>query len=203
MKKKLKISALFFVLISIFGCSWNNHVPNLSKEKLLLHHLQTWQQFNADGIVEANYQNFVFRKNINLRKDNENIAITIFDAGIFGMSPQPFLSLKIDSVLTVKTQTEPEKIFELENFPGLDLIQNPLAIMRYKQEIIQNNELLLSNNTRLKFSKQMQIEEINMPSTTNNIKFYYQTDLSRIEIFTDSNLLAKIEIDKISYNNKN
>ncbi len=199
--KKLKNSFILFFILFVFGCSFNKSVDDSQKEKLLLQNLQKWQSFKADGIIEANYKSFVFRKNIHLDKASSNIKITIFDSGIFGMKPEPFISVKIDSLISIKTQTEPEKIYNINEFPGLNFILNPTSFIQYKNEIITNKKLQLSKGIKITFSEMMQLKKIFIPNNSWEVKFFYQDDLSSIELYEKNELLAKIEIDKIERKN--
>ncbi|MCF7793480.1 MAG: hypothetical protein K9N09_06995 [Candidatus Cloacimonetes bacterium] len=200
--KKLKNSLFLFFVLFVLGCSFNKSIDHPQKEKLLIQNLQKWQNFKADGIIEANYKNFVFRKNIHIDKAHSNMKITVFDSGIFGLKPEPFISLEIDSLISIKSQSEPEKNYQIADFPGLNFILDSNSLIQYKNEIITNEKLQLSNGTKITFSEIMQLKKINIPSNSWEIDFFYHEDLSSIEVYEKNQLLAKIEIDRIRREDK-
>lgn len=196
--KKLIFS---FFLISFFlysGCSWNKAVVQETKEDLLIQHLQKWQNFRAEGIIEANYRSLVFRKNIYLQKSQDKIEVVIFDSGIFGLKPEPFASVTIDTLISVSLPGDTRQIYRPEEFPELKYILDTNLLLQFKNEILKNNELQLSKAIDLRFSRQMQIEKITSEDNARNIRFFYQDDLSTIEVYEKNQLLLKIEIDKMS-----
>jgi hypothetical protein len=195
---KLSISVLIIFIIS--GCAVSTHLPTSQKEQLLQQHLQNWNAFRADGIVTLNYQNFAFRKNINIQKSANQIKITIYDSGIFGMKPQPFLKVKIDSLIQIEsiTSDQPE-IIPSNKVPAIEYLLNPFQLLKSKKDILQKQFLILNEQTRITFSDDMEISIIEGSDKNFIISFVYENDLSEIEVIKDNEELVKIEIDKITY----
>jgi hypothetical protein len=200
---KLKKAKLFLIISTfLVGCAILPEVDKQEKEKLLLEHLQSWETIRIDGIIEANYKSFAFRKNIAIRKNKEILKTDIYDTGLFGMNPEPFLSVNIDSLIWIKfqAQTEPT-IYKIEQFPEFELLLDPLKLVKYTDKIISNNELLLSNVLYIKFSDKMQIIQINHVVYPQSIKFEYQDELVEITFYIENKEIANIQIDKITYKN--
>lgn len=190
------ILILLFLLIQ--SCSINKKV--IDQYSLLQEHLYKWQAFNANGIIELNYQSFAFRKNINLKKDSESWQITIFDKGIFGMKPTPFLAVKIDSVITINSalENEPQVIsFNFDNQSGY--LKNPTLLLNHSNEIIKKRKILLDPDLEIRFNPSLQIEMINHLQTEISLQFFYDPELIGMQLWQSQNLLANIEIDNIRY----
>ena len=196
----LRNSFSLFLILLLAGCATTAKLDLTDKEKLLLEHLESWNEFQADGIVTVNYENFVFRKNINIKKHADLFKITVFDSGIFGMKPEPFLTVKVDSLIQIKMQSvaEPE-IFALDRFPGLQFFLKPLQLLKFKNQIIRNNIFNFDENTIIRFSEGMKIKSIEQLSKEFSVEFSYETDLTGIEVWKNKVELIKIEIDKITH----
>jgi hypothetical protein len=196
---KISLSLLFIFLIA--GCATFSKFNNSEKEQLLIEHLESWQEFQADGIISVNYQNFVFRKNINIKKTVGSMKLTIYDSGIFGMKPEPFLTARIDSLVKINSMdSEKTAIFKLDQFPGITFLRNPMQILEFKNQIISNASFNPSDSTFIYFSQDMKITNIKQNSKAINIDFLYETDLTGIHVWQDETDLIKIEIDKITRN---
>ena len=194
-----RISFSIVILILIAGCSTIAKPDYSVKEKLLIEHLQSWNEFQADGIIIANYNNFAFRKNIHIKKKNEYMKITVFDSGIFGMKPEPFTTITIDSLITIKTQADVNPaIYKINEFPGIEYLLNPAKLIQYSNKIVLNNQLLLTDTVQITFSEKMQIIQIDDLISLKRIKLEYQNELRSIQILQNNEQLAKIEIDKIT-----
>lgn len=199
---KFKKAKLLLLFIFLAGCATFPKVDKQEKEKLLLEHLQSWETIRIDGIIEAYYKSFAFRKNITIRKNKEITKINIYDSGLFGMKPAPFLTVNIDSLIWIRSQSETEPtIIKIEQSPEFELLLDPSKLVKYTNEIISNNELLLSNVLYIKFSDKMQIIQINHIAYPQNIKFKYQDELVEIIFYMEDKEIANIQIDKITYKN--
>ncbi len=196
-KANLLFSTVFIILA---GCATFPKVDKQEKEKLLLEHLQSWETIHIDGIIEANYKSFAFRKNIAIRKNKELLKTDIYDTGLFGMKPEPFLSVNIDSLIWIRfqAQTEPTT-YKIEQFSEFELLLDPLKLIKYSSEIISNNQLLLSNVMYIEFSDKMQIIQIDHVVYPQSIKFEYQDELVEIIFYMEDKEIANIQIDKITY----
>ena len=156
-----KFFLLFILLLFVTSCAFLLKPAEKDKEKLLITHLKFWENIRIDGIIEANYKSFVFRKNITIKKNSSAFRIDIYDSGIFGMQPTPFISVYYDSVLTIRTPDQQLNQMIYEDNEEIDQILFHLSdLFVLRDEIISNNSLLLSNVLFIKFSDKMQIQQI-------------------------------------------
>jgi len=195
---KISFSALIVLLIA--GCATISKSDFAHKEILLIEHLENWTEFQADGIVTINYKNFELRKSINIKKISDFYKITVYDSGVFGMKPEPFITVKIDSLIQIKTQADEKPItHKITEFPGIEYLLNPTELIKYSSEIILKGQLLLSNTVHIAFSEKMQIARIDNLTSPQSLIFEYQDQLRSIQFLQNNEQLAKIEIDKITY----
>lgn len=196
-----KFFLLSILLLFVTSCAFLLKPAEKDKEKLLYTHLKFWENIRIDGIIEANYKNFVFRKNITIKKNNSAFRIDIYDSGIFGMQPTPFISAYYDSVLTIRTPDQQINQMIYENNEEIDQILFQLSdLFVLKDEIISNNSLLLSNVLFIKFSDKMQIKQINDVRYPFKLEFEYQNILLQtIQVFKEKEEMVNIQIDKITH----
>jgi len=200
----MKLNKFFLLLILFFfvtSCSFLPKPAEYNKEKLLYEHLKFWENIRIDGIIEANYKSFVFRKNITIKKNSSAFRIDIYDSGIFGMQPTPFISAYYDSVLTIRTPDQQINHIIYENNEEINQILFQLSdLFIFKNEIISNNSLLLSNVLYIKFSDKMQIQQIDDVRSIFNLEFEYQDILLQsIQVFKEKKEMVNIQIDKITH----
>jgi len=157
---------LLSILTLISGCAIFRPV-DADKEELLISHLNSWKDFEIDGIVELNYRQLRFRKNILLKMSRDLLDVMIYDGGFFGLRPKPFATFKIDTSLVIDA---PDNITELideqidtdisinDFHKGLDLLH------RNRNKIIRTGSYDF-DSTRLKFNDRMQINKIEISKT--------------------------------------
>jgi len=61
----MKLNKFFLLIILLFfvtNCAFLLKPVEEDKEKLLITHLKFWENIRIDGIIEANYKNFVLGK---------------------------------------------------------------------------------------------------------------------------------------------
>lgn len=195
-----KLFSLFIPFLLLVSCAT---IPNFYEQELMLqNNLTKWEEFKLNGIVELNYKQFAFRKNIYINKKQQNIDLKVFDGGIFGMAPKPFLTAKMDSILWVSQQGGELKPFQIPIFPGIEFLQNPNLLLSYKDDIIKNGEILIDNKTFIQFSKNMVITNIENIDYSYKLSLKYNPELSQIIITENKKVLLKIDVDKISYKRK-
>ena len=137
MKFKKANLILFIIFIVLAGCATFQKANRQKKENLLLEHLQSWEAIRIDGIIEVNYKNFVFRKNITIRKNKDILEVDIYDAGIFGMHPTPFISAFFDSVLVLEMPEQSEQVVIFpKDLPDISTLLYPLKLYEQKEQII-------------------------------------------------------------------
>ncbi len=195
-----KFFLLFILLLFVTNCAFLPKPAEDDKEKLLDIHLKFWENIRIDGIIEANYKSFVFRKNITIKKNNSAFRIDIYDSGIFGMHPTPFISAYYDSVLTIRTPDQQINQINLKNKEEFDLsILFELSdLFAIKDEIIKQQKLNYKEAI-ITFSEDMKISEISSNTNYNKIVFYYLHNLDSIAIHKDESEIINIQIDKITH----
>jgi len=195
-----KFFLLFILLIFITNCAFLPRPTESDKEKLLDMHLKFWENIRIDGIIEANYKSFVFRKNIAIKKNNSAFRIDIYDSGIFGMQPTPFISAYYDSVLTIRTPDQQITQINRENKKEFDLsvLFELSDLFAIKDEIIKRQKLNYKD-VIITFSEDMKISEISSNTNNNKIIFNYLHNLDSIAIHKDEKEIINIQIDKITH----
>jgi len=205
MKHRLKNNFLLYILIlTLSSCVLIPQPGRAAKEKLLIEHLQGWNEFQLEGIVEANYNSFSFRKNIMIRKNNDAFRLDVFDSGFMGLNPTPFLSIYMDSTLVIRPPFSKEVLSAEEaGFKELDsttFLFNLNDIINNKQIII-SQQILEFPEYKIHFTDKMQIDKIIMKHKPLEILFSYINELNQISILNDDKQVANIQIDKIEYKN--
>ena len=200
--KLIKFSLLFIILL-LTSCAFLLKSAEIDKEKLLYEHLQFWENIRIDGIIEANYKSYVFRKNITIKKNSSALRIDIYDSGIFGMQPTPFISAYYDSVLTIRTPDQQINLLNYGNKEEFDLsILFELAdLFTNKDEIIKHQKLNYKDAIII-FSADMKISEIRNNANSSKITFIYLQDLDSIVFQKEEKRIINIQIDKITHPNE-
>ena len=200
--KLIKFSLLFIILL-LTSCALLLKSAEIDKEKLLYEHLQFWENIRIDGIIEANYKSFVFRKNITIKKNSSAFRIDIYDSGIFGMQPTPFISAYYDSVLTIRTPDQQISQLNQGNKEEFDLsILFKLSDMfAMKDEIIKHQKLNYKDAIII-FSDDMKISEIRNNTNLTTISFNFLQDLDTITFHKEEKEIINIQIDKITHPNE-
>jgi len=201
-KSFLLFSPLFLLL---FGCAIIQKPDFAQKEKLLSTHLKEWKNIQIEGIIELNYRGFSFRKNIVIKKTGDLGRIDIFDSGVFGLKPNPFISAYFDSTLFVRLPEQPK--FVGINNSSLERELPNLSFIRIFDELVSNKKkILIEKEYRNKdfifyFSDEMKLKKIELTRENFYVLFDYLKELSKISIFKNSKEIANIQIDKITYKN--
>ena len=194
-----------FLSLLLFGCATIQKPDFTQKEKQLLAHLKKWENIQIDGIIELNYHSFSFRKNIVIKKKGNIGRIDIFDSGVLGLKPNPFMSAYFDSTLYVRF-AEQTKFVELDksilkkDLPDLSFIKIFNELISNKNKIISEKEYR-KNDFVFYFSDGMKLEKIELSPENFYVLFDYSKELSKISIFKNSKEIANIQIDKITYKN--
>ena len=201
-KSFLLFSPLFLLL---FGCATIQKIGFSQREKLLSAHLKEWENIQINGIIELNYRSFSFRKNIIIKKMGDRGRIDIFDSGVFGLKPNPFISAYFDSTLFVRLPEQPK--FVGINNSSLERELPNLSFIRIFDELVSNKKkILIEKEYRNKdfifcFSDEMKLKKIELTRENFYVLFDYLKELSKISIFKNSKEIANIQIDKITYKN--
>lgn len=205
MKNLLKNKLFFvFIIFSLSGCVLITRPKKETKERLLFEHLQSWNEFQIEGIIEANYQGFALRKNVMIRKKNDIFRIDVYDSGFMGMKPTPFLSIYIDSVMIVRPPFSDEVITAAEaGMTDFDssLFSFDTNLLFQEKDTIISRLVIEYPEYQIYFSDKMQIEKIVTLKNPISIVFNYIDGLDQISVLQNEKQLANIQIDKIEHKN--
>ncbi|MBC8384412.1 MAG: hypothetical protein H8E57_02710 [Candidatus Cloacimonetes bacterium] len=196
------LSLLLFVSI---GCASLSKLEHSTKEKLLTNHLKSWKHLRIDGIVEFNYKSFSFRKNITIRKNEQALRFDIYDAGIMGLHPTPFITAYLDTNFVVRFphQTKPvdfSKLDPKQEIPDFSFLHNIENLLESRKEIIENR-IVEKENFNILFSKKMQIEKVDFVRDSMLVVFDYDLDskLTKMSFADKKKTIAEIQVDKIDF----
>ncbi len=199
----MKLNKFFLLLTLLFfvtSCSILLKPSENDKEKLLFEHLQFWENIRINGIIEANYKSFVFRKDITIKKNNSTFRIDIYDSGIFGMQPAPFITVYYDSVLTIRTPDQQIKQLSYEDKErfNLSILFELSNLLTNKDEIIKHQKLDYKDVIII-FSDDMKISEIRNNTNSTALSFNYLQDLDSVTFQKEEREIINIQIDKITH----
>ncbi len=197
-----KVALAILIALILAGCATSQ--KPIEAEEALVQHAKMWEQFRIDGIIEMNYRQFVFRKNIVIRKSGERFRIDIFDTGIFGASPTPFLTIYREDEILVR-DSDGTRIAD----PATDsLYISWVGQLSMLSDVIQSNyhEILYNwefekNNFRYKFHWNYLLESITSLDGNNRLEFDYTKNdqLERIRYRENGAVVIDIMIDKIDF----
>lgn len=163
--------------------------------------LNKWENFRIDGIIEMNYQDYSLRKNVAFRKLGDIVRIDIFDTGLMGLHPTPYISIYLDSLLTMRLPEENDPVI-------LQRIQlekdHPLLKAFFSIPELSDDAagILKSRETRrynciIEFSQALEIDKIT--DDDYSLLLYYNPSLSEIKLFSGNELILKILVDSIIF----
>jgi len=151
---------LVFLMLST-SCAVYRPVDQDLKQ-LLENHLNSWKDYELNGIVEINYGHLRFRKNIVVKMNSDKFNMVIYDRGIFGLRPKPFISATIDSIMTIEG---PDLVVDLiKEYDSFDInigdIHDSILLLQNRYPQIIRNQHTKLTNTHFYFNDIMQIEEL-------------------------------------------
>ncbi|MBN1327154.1 MAG: hypothetical protein JW996_04325 [Candidatus Cloacimonetes bacterium] len=194
---------LIFLIISISACSiLLKHDPEANR-KLLEANLEKWKSFRIDGIIEINHNQYSLRKNFSMRKNPAAVRADIFDTGLLGLRPTPFLSVYMDTLIYLRDQEKtgltiltPEEL--IADYPYLNILQAIDLLDDHQNEIVKNKKIT-QENVSFVFNSKMELIEIDYLEKDIRILLEYHHDLSKITLKEQNNDLVNIHIDKITF----
>jgi hypothetical protein len=206
-KRILSYYILILLFLTVSSCSYISHISHNEKEIMLQNNLNKWKTFRLDGIIEVNHKVFSFRKNLVLKKTDNRFRLDVFDSGVLGLSPAPFLSAYYDSLLILRlpgnsdlVETATEKL--QEDFPYLKYFLNTDILLEHKAIILEKNQLQL-NDITLYFSENMEIIKIEHVEKNQSLQIEYDNDPVEIIFFSKDKPIVDIIIDKITFSDVN
>ncbi|MCD4817884.1 MAG: hypothetical protein K8S23_04270 [Candidatus Cloacimonetes bacterium] len=198
MKILYQILLLVFLLI-ITSCSILSQLSNEEKGLLLEKNLSEWDEIRLDGVITLNFEQYTFRKNFVIKKNNLSARIDVIDKGFWGLNLKPFFSAYIDSLLYLRLPNQTDiQILEINNSNFLNFNN----LLKDKNRIIRNYEIEKDEITYF-FSKSFQVTQISNSTKQFSILLNYdQLDkLTEINIEIKNKQVAHLEIDKLSHKN--
>jgi hypothetical protein len=196
MKHNIALLLVFFLLA---GCA-TGHSPQ-EKRALLLQHTAWWNNLRLSGILEANYQGFQFRKDAVLDCTPAALTLTVVDAGLFGMSPQPFLVATLTPEacsITTGGTTENIPAEQLaQMLPDLQFLLHPQQMLEHEDAILHNGQFHTSS-AMYHFDTQLRITRIQAKIEPLTIDFDWGESLQKITVLRDGKVLASLKIDTIT-----
>lgn len=192
---------IFFILL--VGCSSMKIENRQLQEQLLDKHLNSWQKFRFDGLIEINHKNLALHKYFTLRKTNSIARLDIYDTGLLGLKPAPFISVYYDSLIQARIPDIPEiKVLKPADYPEyfryFEMLNYLDQLRQNKDEIITNNNIEI-DNLKFHFDFKERISRISSNAEDIVIDLKYKKVLQEISISKNSNLIAVLQIDEIKY----
>jgi len=198
---------LFSLMITIMSCSFNtiSEQKDVNKFKEAIN---KWHRFRWEGIIEFRHGQLNFRKEFILKRNTKEISINIFDSGIFGISPTPFISVILDSTYSINSSNSSVKQEIVNNFVNTTNLNHiPTRLNNLINQIEANENKIIStksitiNGTNVFFNDQFHICRIFLKKMNLELilDYKYNKSLSNIKLISDKTKLIDIKIDKVSY----
>lgn len=190
--------AFFLIFFLVAGCA-TAHSPQ-EKRTLLLQHTAWWSNLRLSGILEANYQGFQFRKDAVLDCTPAALTLTVVDAGLFGMSPQPFLVATLTPEACSITSGGSTQILPADQMaqmlPDLQFLLQPNHMLEHEDTILHNGQFHTSSAT-YHFDSQLRLTRIQAKREPLTIDFDWGESLQKITALRNGKVLASLKIDTI------
>ncbi len=197
-----KIVTLILIAGVLAGCATSQRP--IATEDCLIERADQWDMYRIDGVIELNHDQLSFRKNIVIRKTPERFRIDIFDTGLFGAKPTPFLTVYREDEILIR---------DTEGTRTADPLTDSLYIQWAGQlstlaDVIRQNYHEILHNWKLEeyglvydFSYNYQLESITSTDGNRMLEFEYADDdrLSRIRYRENGMIVIDIIIDKMSF----
>ncbi len=199
MAQKITLGILIALILS--SCAMTQ--KPIEAEKALVQHAKMWEQFRIDGIIEMNYEQLTFRKNIVIRKSAERFRIDIYDTGLFGARPTPFITVYREDEILIRDSygtriADPASDSLYIDWVGqLSSLSN--VIQSNYHEILQKWELE-KYGLKYEFAWNYLLESITSLDGRHQLRFEYNKNdrLSSIRYLENGAVVIDIIIDKIS-----
>lgn len=199
-----KLTAIFVlaVLLLLGACAG---FKAADKTALLRAELNKWQNFTADGVVQATHSGLTLRKLFVMNKAADAASLDVLDGGAFGINPEPLVSLYLGEYLAIRSTLLPqlEGLAQTALMPEhtLGVLSNPDSlIQRYGQEILDTGKLVLER-AELHFSDAMQLVKIieRQSGAVLNVSYTAKGDPDKVSLVLDKNTQVLLLVDNISY----
>ncbi|MGC9362071.1 MAG: hypothetical protein ACP5F3_03990 [Candidatus Syntrophosphaera sp.] len=203
MKNSLALCAvLLSIMILASSCA---SIKPVDKATLLRAELGKWENFSSDGIVELTNGGLTLRKMFVLSKTRDEARLDIVDGGVFGLNPNPLISLYLGDYAAIRSPNMPqlEALATLLPDPGkyLGSLGRPDSLFTaYGDQIIDTGKLVLGD-TELAFSDNMRLEKISGKEAGIRMEISHtkRGDLDKVSIFIEDETSLDLLVDNIRY----
>jgi hypothetical protein len=196
------IAVLLAVMILASSCA---SFRPLDKASLLKAELEKWENFSSDGIFQASHEGFTLRKIYILNKTKDELRLDVVDGGVFGINPNPLISVYLGDYLAITSPTMPQlEVFAaLLPDPGdyLKPLGRPDSLFAaHGREIMDTGKLALEG-IELAFSENMQLDNLTKPGSGIRMDISYTKHgiPDKVRIVMDENTSLELLVDNISY----
>lgn len=193
---------LLAALLLAGGCATLNKAD---KTALLRSELGKWENFSADGVVQASHAGLTLRKLFVINKTRDEIRLDVLGGGAFGIDPDPLVSLYLGDYISVKSPLLPQLETLAQTFVPPDLSLRALSapdslVSRYGAQIISEGKLTL-DQTELVFSDKMRLERITDRKSGAEILISYTSkgDPDKVSVKVDKDTSLELLVDNASY----
>ncbi len=205
MKPRIPISAI--LLVTIFLASSCASLKPWDKEALLKSELEKWENFSSEGVLEANHEGLTLRKMFVLSKTRDEARLDILDGGVFGMNPNPLISVYLGDYTAIRSPS----MSQLEAFTALipsprsflNLLGNADSLFAaHGSEILETGRLRLGD-TELVFSEEMRLTGIagKEPGISMDISHTRTGDPENVRILFNEDTSLELLMDATTYGN--
>lgn len=201
---RIKISAaLMLTAALLLGACASMGKPDRMTQ--LRTELAKWENFSAEGVVQATHKGFALRRLFSMQKTALEMRLDVLGGGVFGVTPEPLISAYAGPYLAVHSPLLPElESLALQEFKvgGLftALSNADSLITQYGPQIIGQRQIILQG-TELHFSEKLRLERIVDQQSGAMISVYYTNrgDPDRVTLSLDEDTALELFVDRISY----
>ncbi len=202
MRKKIQrtlISATIFVcMILLSSCALNN--TKISPQVQLENEINKWQSFHMEGMAEISISSFVIRKYFICQKYTHSVQFDLVNSGLLGAEPAPFVSIKVDSLLTIESPYRDmiQSMFNRSGFKQSNLSHylDFKTVLKDKMPEIVSTGKTTIGTFEFRFFKNMQLSQIISQDKKQNIMIQYRNNepsVINIEINKLGNIRMQVE----------
>ncbi len=198
----LKLSVVLVLVVIVSSCAYfriseDEFTSNLESQ------IELFTEFKISGVIEYNHKQFSFRKNISLRKKGNALRLDIFDSGIMGMNPTPFLSVYADTAFVFRSSAEDFVLSENDK-ENIKLVVTVLrsvstSLSERKAELLRNRHVKI-DDIMISTNKYGFLETVSVPLQCSEVKMNYRNNKGLSELIVEqyNKNVINIKIDKIT-----
>ncbi len=202
-----KLTCIYFALITIFALSGCAAFRQADRKELLRAELAKWENFTSDGVVQANYAGLSLRKMFTLSKTKEEARLDVLGGGVFGVNPQPLVSVYLGEYVALRSPLMPElESFAQSAIPeglSLKLLSDPDSLVAAYGDEIAGTGKLIRDKVELTFSDNMRLTKLTDSESGASIVIDYtgKGDPDKVKLDLGEGVEVDLLIDKTTYGN--